>query len=1094
MFNDATKTVSYPLRTVTINPEFTDGTVGSAVIRFNQLGMTPGALIKVYPGLTATGTPAETINNDNTASYLWTTRTYAGPVTITFESPIAAASGNFDIDIVYTTGDQVITSPFGFQVAYWKSFITPNAPVFIDSHPDHAVPIAIAYFNESKQLVSSEISFCVDYGQGAPLLGNEYPGQMIFHPTVRTDFDENGSVQPIDQLTAARMLYVISNAPQPISVEANYMAVQSAIDQLSDNPNGDLSGLAGDAQDAIPSLPSPVEPDFSVTGPGSTVSAGSAQNFTVNLTNPGTGPMVFTLEVPAGVTINSATGTGVTYNAGNKTITFASSPASATVSVTNASAGTATLRVLYNQSNFWNINNLLVYEPCDDYPKDENQGFLGIRQGNNPKPYREASAAWTTALNPLACTDGYYQINYFQPNIGTLRHIGSGSTTIIQNLTGDFNAVGYSTLDNFLWGYDRATDQVFKLGANGSELYAIPNMPAPATNKSRTVGTVDLNGYLYLYEPNAAQYITVDINPARAATYLKIVDPTNSYTAKTAAPWGTATTPRNISDWAYNPATGQIHALINGGGSNAFYISSLNPVTGTSTLSATAVNGTITTSNAIYDSQFFDPNGNLIVYYASRWYSVNPVTNEVTDLGSKSEPLSLGNDGATCLQFTAPTSFTCNNLYYQVETDELYSIDGNGTRSLVASLSGSLDAIGYSTTDNFLWGYDNASGQVFKLGANGVIQRFGISNIPATTHPDGYSVGTVGANGYLYLYEKNASQYITIDINPANAETYLKVVDPTAGFAIKTAAPWGTALSGGAQGISDWSFNISDGQIYALTDGNSATPYRVLQVNPLTGATTLQPGQVTGSGLQTGDQSFGSSIIDGSGNFIVFGNTTGNFYLINITTKTATTFTNVAASPSGNNDGAFCSLASSPALPVTLISFKASREGKVATLRWSTASEVNSKGFEIERSATASDWTKIGFVETQSQKGQSVSQLNYNFTDPQPLAGWNYYRLKMVDLDGTYTYSHIDALRGEGGQKTMFAYPNPVVNGKLSIGGAPGTGTRKVEVYNLSGLRVLQSDLGQNNELNVGNLVSGMYVLRIKAPGGEVQTSTFVVQ
>src|SRR5690606_12360148 len=110
--------------------------------------------------------------------------------------------------------------------------------------------------------------------------------------------------------------------------------------------------------------------------------------------------------------------------------------------------------------------------------------------GSNPKPFREASAAWTTALNPLACTDGYYQINYFQPNIGTLRHIGSGSTTIIQNLTGDFNAVGYSTLDNFLWGHDRATDQVSKLGANGSELYAIPNMPAPATNKSRSVGTV----------------------------------------------------------------------------------------------------------------------------------------------------------------------------------------------------------------------------------------------------------------------------------------------------------------------------------------------------------------------------------------------------------------------------------------------------------------------------------------------------------------------------------------------------------------------------------------------------------------------------
>src|SRR5690606_7044544 len=139
-------------------------------------------------------------------------------------------------------------------------------------------------------------------------------------------------------------------------------------------------------------------------------------------------------------------------------------------------------------------------------------------------------------------------------------------------------------------------------------------------------------------------------------------------------------------------------------------------------------------------------------------------------------------------------------------------------------------------------------------------------------------------------------------------------------------------------------------------------------------------GQVTGSGLQTGNQNFGSGFIDADGNFTVFGNTTGHLYRVNITTKVATQISSVSVS-SANNDGAFCPLATSPPLPVELISFEAISENTTVNLTWSTVSELNNSGFEIERSANSRDWNKLAFISNQTEGGNSSSLLRYNHID-----------------------------------------------------------------------------------------------------------------
>nr|WP_295923888.1 T9SS type A sorting domain-containing protein [uncultured Dyadobacter sp.] len=1086
---EETMNAVYPLRSVTINPELSDGTTGKVVLRFDFLDMAPSAVIKIYQGTSASGTPAETITSVNAPGYVLQTRTYTGSVTVTFESPVPAASGDFKIYIPYTTGDETTTSAFGFQVAYWKKFITANSYTAMDSYPEEAAPIATAYFDENKNLVSSEISFCIDYGKPAPSMANSnYIGEVIFFPSVRPDLDKSGSANAVDQLKAARLVYILNNISTPVTNYQNFMDVQSAVNSTT-GPDYTVhySGLHGDAIDAIPSLPSPAEPTFSVTGPAAPTAAGTAQNFTVNLADDGGHPRIFKLEVPAGVTVNSVT--GAAYDAGNGTITFAASPGSATVSVTNTVAGSATLRVVYNQPGFWNVNNLIIYEPCTGL--DDFQGFIGLNKGDILYPFREASATWSTPLTPFACADAYFYVDnkvLYKVDIATGTR--SGGTPV----QGDPNAIGYNVLDNFIWGYDRSTNQVTKLGANGSELFTIPNMPAPASATSRTVGTVDLNGYLYLYEANAAEYITIDINPARTATYLKIVDPTNSFVAKTGAPWGTTTIARNIFDWAYNPTTGLIHALINGAGSDAYYVSLLNPVTGVSTLSATAVSGASIDSHptAVFDSQFFDTNGNLIVF-SSNWYSIDPATNTATQLSTKPYPLT-SSDGASCALANAPTPFVCSDAYYQVETDKLYSVDAHGTRSLVATLSGNLNAIGYSNVDNLLWGYDNASNQVFKLGANGIIQRFSVSNMPATIQPDGRQVGTVSTNGYMYLYEKNGLEYITIDIDPSRSETYLKIVDPTAGFVAKTATPWGTALSGGGYGISDWSFNNADNLIYALTDGSSTAPYQILQVNPLTGSTTLLPGQVNGEGLQTSAQDFGSSIVDTNGNLLVFGNVTGHLYRINVTTKVAKQVSAIAA-PSSNNDGALCLLASNPPLPVTLVSFEARPEGKTVNLTWSTTRETNSDRFEVERSLDAKQWITIG---VQQSAGESKDLLDYRLTDDTPLPAINYYRLKMVDNDGTYAFSSIRSIEFGPRAFDVSIYPNPATD-ILYVKDRAGTdllkNARELSIINVQGAQVykLASPASFAGTISLKGLKPGIYIFKITLSGGTVSVHRIVV-
>src|SRR5690606_12895557 len=102
-------------------------------------------------------------------------------------------------------------------------------------------------------------------------------------------------------------------------------------------------------------------------------------------------------------------------------------------------------------------------------------------------------------------------------------------------------------------------------------------------------------------------------------------------------------------------------------------------------------------------------------------------------------------------------------------------------------------------------------------------------------------------------------------------------------------------------------------------------------------------------------------------------------------------------------------------LPVKLIDFTATSKPGGVELNWISAAEINSDYFGVEKSTDGVNFTEIGQVEA---AGNSTVTTNYTFFDGQARDGDNFYRLKMVDNDLSYSYSIVVHIRFEYGIQT----------------------------------------------------------------------------
>lgn len=164
-------------------------------------------------------------------------------------------------------------------------------------------------------------------------------------------------------------------------------------------------------------------------------------------------------------------------------------------------------------------------------------------------------------------------------------------------------------------------------------------------------------------------------------------------------------------------------------------------------------------------------------------------------------------------------------------------------------------------------------------------------------------------------------------------------------------------------------------------------------------------------------------------------------------------------------------------LPVKLISFEVTaRNDGTVSLDWKTATEEDNAFFEIQRSTGTGDFETIGRVEG---RGSSALTTTYQFIDESPAIGLNLYRIRQVDIDGSFEFFPTRPVRISGPVDPFSVYPNPVTGQQLTlIYRRPLTGGETFAVKDLQG-RVLQQGriITSGQQINTGSLQKGIYLL-----------------
>lgn len=174
------------------------------------------------------------------------------------------------------------------------------------------------------------------------------------------------------------------------------------------------------------------------------------------------------------------------------------------------------------------------------------------------------------------------------------------------------------------------------------------------------------------------------------------------------------------------------------------------------------------------------------------------------------------------------------------------------------------------------------------------------------------------------------------------------------------------------------------------------------------------------------------------------------------------------------NYGLIYSYMDSANVPVELILFTGFYDNEKIILNWSTATEINNHGFEIQKSKDKENWQSIGFV---NGVGNSTEYHDYSYIDNTNLYKTNYYRLKQIDYNGNYEYSDIIKVSIILDNFQLFQnYPNPFNPSTTIRYSVPKKSHIKISIYNINGEKVAdlineEKEAGiYSIEFNINNL------------------------
>jgi PKD repeat protein len=774
------------------------------------------------------------------------------------------------------------------------------------------------------------------------------------------------------------------------------------------------------------------------------------------------------------------------------------------------SNGTALVPTIKDKNLGYNVTQ---YYACSIHPTANTNHFLAGAQDNGSQKY--SSAGMNSTVEVTGGDGAFTHIDQNQPQYQFTSYVFNNyfrSTDGGNSFTSaDFNDNGQFINPT---DYDNTANIMYCANTAGNYL-RWDNPQAGATSSTVTTTGFDTLITAVTVSPNVANRVYFGFEDAE----VKYVDAANTGTSKTATDISTglpadgfvsciAIEPGNenhIIVTYSNYGVNSVWESINGGTSWTSIEGNLpdmpvwwamfSPLNNDNLLLATEI-GVWTTDNIDGGSTVWGPSNTGMANVSTRMLKYRTSDNFViaathgrglysTDAFSSARVAFGANKTVTYIQ--VPVTFTDDS--YQATTwlwnfgdgntstsqNPSHSYNASGTYNVSLTINGSLTETknsyitvlpqkgipfmiggGASYTGDFEtspteFANETASGTPWERGNSSVLNKNG-------THSGSFAWVT-GLTAPTY-FDNSISLLYTPEYNFTNAGTY------TISFWAKyqTEATW-------------------DGfRVESTTDnGNSWTPVGTLGltwynfVNPVL-ATVFPAGEPFFSGTQATYTQYSTDISSLAGNSRVA-------FRFHFRTDGNTPDVGVAIDDFEINGPA------NPPLPVELASFSAITNKQHVNLSWSTASEINNKGFNIERKLKVkTEWSTAGFIEG---KGTTNEITNYNFTDRNLISGTYNYRLQQIDYNGNYEYHNLssDVIVGI---PTNFAlsqnYPNPFnpttkINFELPIDSRVS-----IKIYDVTGREVFAL---VNNEtrnagyhtvtMNANNFASGVYFYIIKA-------------
>lgn len=170
-------------------------------------------------------------------------------------------------------------------------------------------------------------------------------------------------------------------------------------------------------------------------------------------------------------------------------------------------------------------------------------------------------------------------------------------------------------------------------------------------------------------------------------------------------------------------------------------------------------------------------------------------------------------------------------------------------------------------------------------------------------------------------------------------------------------------------------------------------------------------------------------------------------------------------------------------VPLDLVSFTATKKDNTALLKWITATEINTDKFIVERSRDAIVWNTIGTVQA---AGTSNVQKSYSFIDGYPFTGINYYRLRMTDIDGSFTKTEIRFVSFKEKDNGLVIMPNPTEGIATITFSAPLAANSNIIITNNAGQLVKTYSLPAGITqymIDLSAVSKGIYIVSMKGAG-----------